>query len=164
MKKTMLLLTLIPTTFLAMNQAEQGQEIVYSWADNPVITAFGGRTNVEWPSATVTMNVAQSTIADLKRAIAKQWGNRNFDLDIYFSLDRLSSSETDIETIKALLPNCTVHRLDSYRVCAYLDPIIDPNIVEITCEDSTALETLMNAGNALVDSGISHPIFKAIPK
>jgi hypothetical protein len=153
---------LIPTTFLAMDPKEQKEEIHYTWACNPKITCGGRR--VEWPSATVTMNVAQSTIADLKRAIAKQWGNRNFDLDIYFSLDRLSSSETDIETIKALLPNCTVHRLDSYRVCAYLDPIIDPNIVEITCEDSTALETLMNAGNALVDSGISHPIFKAIPK
>jgi hypothetical protein len=110
------------------------------------------------------MNVAQSTIADLKRAIAKQWGNRNFDLDIYFSLDRLSSSETDIETIKALLPGCKVNRLDSYRVCPYLDPIIDPNIVEITCEDGTALKTLMDAGDALVGSDISHPIFKAIPK
>jgi len=149
-KKIILLLTLIPVHFWAMDQAENKQEIAYCWQTGD-------------PRFKVPMNL-NATIADFKRAIGEQKKNNNFDLRVCFSKDKEPLSETDIEKIKSLVPNCELSRIELYCICGCLEPIIDPNRVNIMCEESTTLKTVMDAGNALTDFGISQPRFKATPK
>ncbi len=150
MKKIILLLTLIPVHFWAMDQAEKKQEITYCWQTGD-------------PRFKVSTDL-KATIADFKCAIGEQRSNKNFDLRVYFSKDKAPLSETDIEKIKFLVPNCELSRIKLLCICGCPNPIIDPNAVHITCEDGTTLKTVIDAGNALAHFGISQPRFKAVPK
>jgi len=149
MKKTILLLLLIPTTFLAMDQEEQNHEIGYSWQSVATINERGAR---EYPSFTVPMSL-NATLADLKRAIGEQRGNRNFDLDIYFNTTEREPSWQLGNTIESHVPDSTASASSKQF-----------NFVQITCPETVTLKTLIDVGPKLPTLVIGHVIFRAVPK
>ncbi len=149
MKKTILLLTLIPVHFLAMDQADQKQEITYGWQSVAKINERGTR---EYPNFTVPMDL-NATLADFKRVIAEQRGNENFDLDMYFDTVEKEPSFAVMRKIASHIPGSNVF---CAKRCV--------NFVQITCPETITLKTLIDAGPQLAGFVEDHVIFEAVPK
>jgi hypothetical protein len=145
----MLLLTLISVHLLAMDQQEHKQEIHYDWKSVVKINERGAR---EYPSFTVPMSL-NATLADLKRAIAEQRDNRNFDLDIYFNTTEREPSWQLGTIIESYVPGSTASA--SSKVF---------NLVQVACPETVTLKTLMDVGPKLPTLVIGHVIFRAVPK